>query len=231
MLKRLLLIAALTQPILAGGADLDLLYINRCAGGCNLTPGFNDAINRTSTIINQPTLIPEFPYGDASFDATVACVRSVVAPYDVTIVTADPGAVARREVILGGNASTIGAQTGTYGTAPWNSGTPIDNVIAFALAAEIGNNVDKLCWVAAQQFGTLYGLDHEYYCSDVMAYTTGCGIKTFTNVDAACGEFSSRACDTPGSPSTQNAAVKLSVAPGRAEIIFRGYFQAPGPSP
>ena len=64
-----------------------------------------------------------------------------------------------------------------------------------------------------------------------MAYTTGCGVKRFTSVDASCGEFSSRTCDTSGSPATQNAAAKLSVVPGDSIVIFRGYFEPAGPSP
>lgn len=226
-----MLIAALGLPLVASGADLDLLYINRCVGGYSLTAGFNNAIERKSSIINEDTSIPAFPYDDATFNATVACVRSVLAAYDVRLVTTDPGPVARREVILGGSASTIGAAPGTYGTAPWNDGTPIDNVIAFALAAEIGNSVDKLCWITAQQFGTLYGLDHEFHCPDIMSYQSACGTKTFTNFDAACGEFSSRNCLTSGSPATQNAAARLAVAPGHADVIFRSYLEAAGPSP
>lgn len=225
------LLTGLALPLFASGADLDLLYINRCAGTCPLTAGFDNAVDRVSSIITQDTSIPEFPYGDAAFDATVACVRSVLAPYDVNIVTTDPGALARREVILGGNSSTVGVLPGTKGVAPWAHGTPLDNVIAFALAAEIGNSVDDLCWLAAQQFGTLYGLDFENYCPDIMAYTVGCGIKRFTNTDAACGEFSSRTCDTSGSPATQNAAARLSVLPGASLVIFRGYFEHAGPSP
>jgi hypothetical protein len=143
----------------------------------------------------------------------------------------EPGeARARREVILAGNSSNAGLGSGVWGISPWASGTPLDNVIAFAFAAEIGNSVDNLCWTAAQQFGTLYGLDHEYYCPDINSYLSGCGTKCFTNFAASCCEFSARTCDTTGQPATQNSAARMSAVPGKSVVIFRDNFD-PGPSP
>ena len=230
MARRLAVLLGMTLALPAAGADLDLLYINRCVGGCQLTPGVDNAIDRKSSVISQPSTITAFPHGDAIFNAAVACVRTVLAPYDVTIVTTDPGAVARREVILAGNSSNAGLGSGVWGISPWASGTPLDNVIAFAFAAEIGNSVDNLCWTAAQQFGTLYGLDHEYYCPDINSYLSGCGTKSFTNFAASCGEFSARTCNTNGQPATQNSAARMSVVPGKSVVIFRDNFD-PGPSP
>ena len=116
---------------------------------------------------------------------------------------------------------------------PWFfSGVPRDNAIAFAFANDIGANVDALCWIAARGFGALYGLDNNLYCPDVMSDTQGCGTKTFTNFDATCGESATpRTCNIPGSPATQNSALRLGQIPGRADVIFRGLFEAAGPSP
>jgi hypothetical protein len=226
----LLLVFALALVPAAAHAALDILYINRCVGGCVLNPGTDDAINRKSSLLSSQVTMPAFPHSNAVFDATVSCVRSLFASYDVDVVTINPGAVARREVVLSGQGSMVGV-SGTFGVAPWQQGVPINNVIAYAFAADIGANVDQLCWVAAQQFGTLYGLDFEYYCSDEMSYLSGCGTKTFTNFDAQCGTSGARTCQIPGSPSTQNSAARLSIVPGRAEVVFRGLFEAPGPSP
>jgi hypothetical protein len=210
---------------------LDILYINRCASGCTINPGADDAVNRISSLISIQVTMPAFPYGDVEFDATVSCVRSLLAPYDVNIVTADPGAVARREVILSGNSTTIGLPSMIYNEAPLTNGTPIDNVISLAFAAEIGNNVDKLCWYTAQNFGTLYGLDFEYYCPDIMSTLNACGLKTFRNFDAQCGTVNARTCNVSGFPATQNSAAKLSAVPGDSVVIFRGFFDPAGPSP
>ena len=88
-------------------AALDLLYINRCVGGCALTGGTDDAVMRKSSLLSSSTTVPAFPHGDAAFAATVDCVRSVLAQYDVAVVTSDPGAATRREVILGGSSQNV----------------------------------------------------------------------------------------------------------------------------
>jgi hypothetical protein len=79
----------------------------------------------------------------------------------------------------------------------------------------------------------LYGLDHELHCPDLMSYSQSCGVKTFANFDASCTDDGStpRTCDIPGSPATQNSFARLSLVPGRSEVIFRGLFEAAGPSP
>jgi len=213
-------------------AALDLLYINRCVGGCALSPGSDDAINRKSSLLSQNTTVPAFPHGDAAFRATVDCVRSVFAQYDVTVVSSDPGAVTRREVILAGDSQSVIGIGGAWGVAPFFSGVPRDNAIAFAFAANIGNNVDALCWTTAKGFGALYGLDNELHCPDLMSDTQGCGVKAFTNFDAPCGESATpRTCNIPGSPATQNTFLRLHQVPGQADVIFRGLFEVAGPSP
>jgi len=199
---------------LSARASLDVLYINRCSAGCTLNPGADNAINRTTSLISHQVTMPAFPHGDATFNATVACVRALLEPYAVNIVTADPGPVARREVILSGSSTTIGLPSLIYKDAPWANGTPIDNALSFAFAAEIGNDVEKLCWYTAQDLGTLYGLDFEYYCPDLMSTLSGCGAKTFSSVDAQCGTVNPRTCNVSGFPATQNSAGKLSVTPG-----------------
>jgi hypothetical protein len=216
----------------AASPALDILYVNRCATGCMLKPGADDAINRRSSLISHNVALPPFTFGDAAFNATVSCVRAVLAPYDVTVVTTDPGSVARREVILSGSSTAIGLPSLVPNDAPWLYGTPIDNVIAFAFAETIGNDVDRLCWYTAQDFGTLYGLDFEYYCPDLMATLDGCGLKAFTNADAPCGTVTARSCNVtpPPAPAQQNSAARLSVVPGAVEVIFRGLFDI-GPSP
>jgi hypothetical protein len=212
-------------------AALDLLYINRCSGGCALiAAGTDDAINRRSTLLSGNRTVPEFPHGDAAFSATVACVRSTLAAYDVDVVTTDPGAVARREVIVAGSGQSVVGISGLLGDSPFD-GTPKDNTIAFAFAVDIGADVDKLCLLTAQQFGSLYGLDFELNCPDIMSFSQACGIKMFTNFDASCGETTSRTCNIPGSPATQNTAMRLALVPGQDEVIFRGLFEVAGPSP
>jgi hypothetical protein len=209
---------------------MDIVYVNRCAGTCAIDVGVDDAINRRSSVLVVPTTFTGFPFSDAVFAATVTCIRSLLAPYDILVTTADPGPVARRELILDGLAASQGLPPSVVGLAPWFLGTSFDNVIAFAFAAQLGPDPDLLCWVGARQIGTMYGLDSALHCPDVMTHIPDCGVKTFTDFDAPCGELALRDCDTQPARPRQNSAVILAAVAGQADVIFRNGFEAMGPS-
>jgi hypothetical protein len=125
----------------------------------------------------------------------------------------------------------VGVPSGAPGTAPTNDGAPIDNAIAFAFANDIGADVDNLCWTGAQQIGFLYGLELEYYCPDIMSYGQSCGLKTFTDHDAACGAYSPLSkCEFTGL-ATQNSAEILTANAGLGDRLFLDEFEAPTPAP
>ena len=215
----------------AGG----LIYVNRCAGGCTVKQGFDDAINGFSSIPTAGTSnLSEFAHGDPTFNETVSCLRSLFARYDVEVITAHPGAVPRREMMLAGTATQLGAQPGVLGVAP-RYGMISDNAIAFAFANDIGADPDRLCWIAAQQLSFLYGLEVEYYCPDVTSYFSGndgCGLKRFADFDAPCGTFSAEAtCSNSGGQPTQNSAALLAVRAGLSDRVFLNEFELPRPAP
>jgi hypothetical protein len=222
----------LALAIAQAAAASKIIYVNRCVGNCTVTPGPNDAIAGSSTIpSNGTSTLTAFAHSDAVFNATVVCLRGVFARYDVTVTSTYPGAVPRRELMLAGYASEVGAPSGSWGTAPTNGGAPIDNAIAFAFANDIGADVDNLCWTGAQQLGFLYGLELEYYCPDIMSYGQACGLKTFTDHDAACGVYSAQAkCEFTGL-ATQNSAEILAANAGLGDRLFLDEFEAPTPAP
>jgi hypothetical protein len=155
--------------------------------------------------------------------------RSLFARYDVEVITANPGAVARREMMLAGNAAQLGQPVGSLGVAP--TGSASDNRIAFAFANDIGADPDKLCWVAAQQLGFLYALDYEFYCPDIMSASIGCGLKSFTDLAEPCGyDMATPTCPT-GGQSTQNTAALLGGRAGLSDRIFLNEFELPRPAP
>jgi hypothetical protein len=209
---------------------MDIVYVNRCTAGCSLEAGIDDAINRRSSVIGGPTTFLDAAFPQAVYDAVLTCLRSVVAPYDIRITTNDPGPVPRREVILAGHPANLGLPN-VDGLAPWLFGAPVDNVIGFAFASYIGPDADRLCWAAARQIGTLYGLDAALHCPDLMSHIDDCGLKTFTNFAAPCGELALRDCDTAPERHRQNSAAILAVVAGQAEVVFRNGFEAGGPSP
>ena len=224
-----LITLAAGQSVIASG----LIYVNRCAGGCTVTPGPDNAIAGTSIIPSVTSNLSAFAHGDAVFSDTVSCLRSLFARYDVEVITVHPGAVARREMMLAGNATQLGLSSGTGGVAP--GGSAADNRIAFAFANDIGADADKLCWIAAAQLGALYGLEAEYYCPDVTSYfygVNGCGLKTFANFDAPCGTFSAKpTCSDTGGQPTQNSAALLTVRAGLSDRVFLSEFEQPRPAP
>ena len=221
-------IAALAAAPPAPAAGL--IYVNRCAAGCTVTPGFDNAIAGKSSIPISTSNLSAFAHGDAVFSDTVICLRSLFARYDVNVITANPGAVARREMMLAGTAAQLGQPAGVPGVAP--SGSSADNRIAFAFANDIGADADKLCWIAASQLAVLYGLEAEYHCPDVTSYLSGCGLKTFADFDAPCGTYSAKAtCSDTGGQPTQNSAALLAARAGLSDRLFLNEFEQARPAP
>src|SRR5262249_44279320 len=151
--------------------------INRCLGGCVLTPGVNDARNNTSSIIQSTVTISEFHLpGDAvdqdeAFNQIVDCVRDVYSPYDVEIVTDDPGTeLFHHQAILAGTPEELGLDGTIGGIAP-ASCDPLNNVISFSFANRPDSDVETMCWTLAQESAHSFGLpNHVYDCHDPMTY-------------------------------------------------------------
>lgn len=193
----------------------DTLFLNRCIGDCNLTPGGNSAIDNRSSIIQSAATLAEFQYSDAIWDAVVACVADTYLPYGVEVVTTEPTSGDYVEVMVAGSPGELDLDDNTLGIAPMAGDcSPQVNWIAFAFANIHGTDpVLDLCATTAHEAGHVYGLDHEYDCKDPMTYLVGCGQKWFLNVAAQCGEFDGpRNCRCTGP--TQNSHVELSQALG-----------------
>ena len=187
----------------ARGAPLisNILYVNRCIGDCILTPGVNDARLNTSTIVDETTMVSEFAYSDDVYDAVIDCLRDVYSPYNVEIVTEDPGPeVFHHEAILAGSPDEIGLPDNVGGIAP-ASCEPLNNVISFSFANALGEDVEGMCWTVAQESAHSFGLpNHVYDCLDPMTYLEGpCGRKYFRNRAIECGEFEPKECVCGGS--------------------------------
>lgn len=206
----------------------DIMYLNRCASGCTVQPGVDDAINHKSSIPQSTAVIPAFSYGDAKFVATEGCLRKAFARYDVSVTTTDPGVLPRREIMLGGLPQNLGLSSGITAIAPVYP-QPRENAIVFVFAEQLLGDVDKMCWLAAQQVSFLYALDYELHCPDFMSWSSGCGLKTFTDFAAPCGETTPRTC--MNGASTQNSAARLAVVPGLGDRIFLSDFESASPSP
>jgi len=143
----------------------------------------------------------------------VKCAKTTFAPFDIQIVTQDPGNVPHFEVMVGGKALQLNSQLqGAGGVAPFiDCSTSSDSIISFVFSGEV-NNENFLCGAIAQEASHVWGLDHELDAADPMTYLDLGSSKRFQNNDANCGEDTPRTCNCGGP--TQNSVKFLNNAFG-----------------
>ncbi|HUH05231.1 MAG TPA: Ig-like domain-containing protein [Kofleriaceae bacterium] len=204
-------------PVEHGVQISRIIFLNRCAGGCTITPGSNDARTNKSSIVQDTVTLSEFEHGDAVWNDVMACVREVYLPFDVEITDVDPGMeLFHHEAIVAGTAVEAGLDPRIGGIAPLAGDCrAIDNVISFSFANQYGPNALEICWTAAQETAHAFGLDHEFDCRDPMTYIPGCGQKFFRDEPIPCGETGARQCACGGS--LQNSHRKLMTTFGAGE--------------
>lgn len=195
--------ARLVDPVGPQAADVPphIIYLQRCEGGLELTPGQDSSIDNTSSIIAGPITLPAYAFGNESWQDVVDRTRFIFSPFNIEITDVDPGDVPHDEAMVCGAASDAGFD-GAGGVAPFNCGI-IPNAITFTFPDTLGNNPQLIAEVIAQEVAHAWGLDHAYLCEDPMTYLSGCGPKTYQDIDAECGEFEPRPCDCGAA--TQNS--------------------------
>jgi MYXO-CTERM domain-containing protein len=204
------------------------LFVNRCTGGCTITGGApNDSRSNVSSIVTGTKTISEFSGSDATFDAVIDCLRDVYGPYDIDIVTDDPGTeIFHHEAILAGTPNEIGLNPNIGGIAP-AACDPLNNVISFSFGNITPDSVENLCWTVAQESAHSFGLpNHVFDCTDPMTYlgppdpNYDCGRKYFRNKALPCGEFELSACNCAVSVDGQNSHESLigTFGPGEAPL-------------
>ncbi len=199
-------------------------FLNRCVGGCVVRNGFESSINNTSSIVSGTRTLGAYPFGDASFNAVAACLRAVFRPYNIQILTQDPGNVSHIEHMIGGNPGDLGFGNGTGGVSPFSCFT-INNSISFTFAAIYGDDVAELCHTAAHEIGHQFGLDHEFLASDPMTYLTFPDPYAFARSSEPCGELGTRPC-VCGDPSAQNSHAVLASRIGLDPFVFVDGFES-----
>jgi len=196
-----------------------LVYLNNCMpNGCTVNPGFDDSLTNHSSIPSQTAQLAAWGWGTDNWNQLVSCVKDMYAPFDVQVTDVDPGAsVNHFTLMVGGNSSDVGVP-GAGGVAPFVpcDGQLQDNVISFVFASET-QNLDYLCWAAAQETSHVFGLDHELDANDPMTYLSPPVKKPgFQNEAAKCGENTPRECYCGGT--TQNSFQYLMDTMGPAHL-------------
>ncbi len=183
------------------GGPPHILFLQRCAGGLTISPGSGGSIQNQSEIVGGVINFPPFPYGDNAWNEVLTRTRQIFAPFNITVTDVDPGNTSHDEAVVCGDGAMAGF-AGAGGVAPFSCGV-INNAITFTFADTLGNNPQLIAEVIGQEAAHAWGLDHEYLCQDPMTYLSGCGPKSFQNVNAQCGEYNARACSCGGN--TQNS--------------------------
>ncbi|MBX3160847.1 MAG: hypothetical protein KF773_33085 [Deltaproteobacteria bacterium] len=193
------------------------IFLNR--NGAMLKPGVNDSRKNTSSVVAQPSMVPAWTTSDAKWAATVACLREIWAPFDVTLTETDPGpATPHVEALFGGSPANIGMSANVSGVSPFALDCGIiENSIVFAFTDKLPDNPRIVCEVMSQEIGHSYGLDHELLASDPMTYLSYGGERSFRDQTASCGESQPRACGIGGNTCRpdQNSAALLRERLGR----------------
>jgi hypothetical protein len=174
-----------------------VIYLNR--DGVILRPGDNDSSRQRSTIVAEPTVIEGWDVDDDTWDATVACVAEIYAPFDVAITTVDPGDAPHIEAVFGGSPRDVGLPDNVAGVSPFTTDCAIiESSIVFTFTDTLPDDPRTMCEVMAQEIAHSFGLDHEMLPSDPMTYLDFDGERTFQDRMASCGEFADRTCGING---------------------------------
>ena len=184
-------------------AQSRVIYLNK--NGVTLLPGNNDSRTNRSTIASQQTQIPAWNVSATTWNATVACVREIFAPFDVQVVETDPGNVPHIEAVFGGSPTQLGMPNNVAGVSPFTTDCSIiENSIVFTFTNVIPADARLACEIQAQEIAHSFGLDHELLASDPMTYLDYNGNRSFKNQAASCGEDVQRPCGINGSVCRNN---------------------------
>jgi hypothetical protein len=196
------------------------LYVNDCRpNGCALQPGFDDSRSNHSSIAFNSTTMSAWPHSDALWDDLVACVRATFRPFQIEVVTEDPGSASHFEVMVAGTFAELNPELeGAGGVAPFIScGGTDDNVISFVFAQQ-SDDLEYMCAAVAQEAAHVWGLDHELNRLDPMTYLDLGSLKRFQNADADCGTVLNQPQPCQCGGDTQNSYEYLEQMFGAAEL-------------
>jgi hypothetical protein len=198
----------------------NVLFLNRCQGGCTIIGGadFDDARNNRSFIPPPGShAFTEFKGRDGvlgtaddddEWNKVLACVREVYSYYNVDVTDQLPAAGTFHMAIVSGKPEQIGLPARTLGISPFSC-TGVDNAISFSFVEEhasISSDdfVKRLCWTITHEAGHSFTLEHTFHwadddrsgCDDVMSYDDqSCHpLRYFRGRASTCGGFTQEPC-------------------------------------
>lgn len=185
------------------GANAVKVYLN--GEGGNLQGGWDNSAENTSALVRGHGFdeldVPAYSGGSKRWRQTIACVRNKLGDFNIEIVTDRPTKGEYIMAMIGGRPDLLGYPRGVSGIAPY-SGNVIPQAVVFVFERGMRSDVEGTCTSTVHEVGHALGLEHEYLCEDPMSYLSGCGEKTFQDVNAWCGEYEGRECDNGGKQNT-----------------------------
>lgn len=187
-----------------------VVYLNRAGG--TFTHGANDnSSTNVSAVIEQgasPKTLAAPAIAAADWTAVRACLDNRFAPFRITFTETDPGPAEHVELVVVGGTADLNLPLGTLRVTAalpcdlvTSAPVPSLHAISFMIWGAYENTLR--CENLAAALAGSYGLDSAFSCPDITSQLNGCGAKSFTDADVACGEFSARACRCGGN--TQNS--------------------------
>lgn len=193
---------------LALTASSHILYVNDCLpNGCVVQNGSDSSLTDTTSISQNGQTITMQPYmhGEAHWNDVITCVKEAFAPFDIQVVTEDPGpGTPHYEVMAAGTSAQLNPNImGAGGIAPFIScNAQRNNLLAFVFANQTSSK-DYLCNAIAHEAGHVYGLSHSLDARDPMTYMELGERKAWTNSEQTCGTETPQNCRC--FPDTQNS--------------------------
>ncbi|MBA3452096.1 MAG: Ig-like domain-containing protein [Deltaproteobacteria bacterium] len=195
------------------------LYLNDCRpNGCTLNPGSDDSRTNHSSIVQSQVRLDAWAHGDVMWAELVQCVKDTFLPFEIEVVTTDPGTANHSEVMIGGLAAQLSPDLVAGGVAPFiGCGATEDNVISFVFAGG-STDLEFMCGAVAQEACHVWGLDHELNKLDPMTYLDLGTLKRFQNASAQCGETLDAPRECYCSGNTQNSFQYMTAMFGGANL-------------
>jgi len=191
-------------PDAADCTPFQVLFFDHNGG--TYTPGPNDSSNNTSAILSEEKTVAPHQPPTGHWDATMECLRTVWAPYNVLVTDQDPGASPHMEIVVTTTSSMdlIGSNAGTS-ISPFSCDV-VEGGISFVFAKAAGETDPiAVCEAASFSSSKMMGLDNVLGCPDVNTWMSCAGqTRVFTDMDLPCGEFEARDCNC-SSGTTQNS--------------------------
>ena len=179
-----------------------LLFLNRCLGGLDLTPGQENSRKNHTPHARVPLTLDPYQHDDKSWTEVVRHVRDILYPFNIEITDQDPcvnlleGETCPNhfEAAVCGSPANFGMNVpGLGGFASFTCAGVIENSIAFIFPLA-HNGSRHIAETVVHEVGHNFGLDHLFDCSDPMTYLSGCGEKYFQDKNNVCGTFQRESC-------------------------------------